>query len=110
MQVMYQVQEDASKPIGLGPLSSSAPTAAHVPTVYQAYPERVSETKKANNQTYDHKLIYSPYLAPSHLIIEQQIDRNGVSPIYMQNIARTKYAMISQVHKPQDNKSLNVVI
>ena len=110
MQVVYQVQEDASKPIGLGLLSAPSPTAAQVPNVYQAYPERVSEAKKANNQTYGQKVIYSPYLAPSHLIIEQKIDRNGVSPIYMQNIARTKYAMISQVHKPQDNKSLNVVI
>ena len=81
-----------------------------VPIVNQAYYERVSETKRANNESYGHKLIYSPYLAPSHLIIEQKIDRNGVSPIYMQNIARTKYAMISQIHKPQDNKSLNVVI
>ena len=107
---MYQVQEDTSKPISLGSLSAPAPTAAQVPTVYQAYPERVSETKRANNESYGHKLIYSPYLAPSHLIIEQKIDRNGVSPIYMQNIARTKYAMISQVYKPQDNKSLNVAI
>ena len=110
MQVMYQVQEDASKPIGLGTLSAPAPSVTQVPTVNQAYPERVSETKRANNESYGHKLIYSPYLAPSHLIIEQKIDRNGVSPIYMQNIARTKYAMISQVYKPQGNKSLNVVI
>lgn len=107
---MYQVQEDASKPIGLGSLSAPAPSVTQVPTAHRAYPERVSETKRANNESYGHKLIYSPYLAPSHLIIEQQIDRNGVSPIYMQNIARTKYAMISQVHKPQDNKSLNVII
>ena len=110
MQVTYQTQEDASKPLGLTSVSVPAVTATQVPTVYQAYPERVSETKKTNAQSYGHKLIYSPYLATSHLIVEQKIDRKGLEPIYMQNIARTKYAMISQIHKPQENKYLNVLV
>lgn len=110
MQVMYQAQEDASKPSSRGPTSAPLPITAQMPTAYQTYPQRVSETKKINNEAYGHKLIYSPYLAPSHLIVEQKIDHNNLSPIYMQNVALTRYAMISKVQHPQDNKSLNVLI
>ena len=110
MQVMYQVQEDASKPSPLAPASSALPIGAQVPSAYQAYPQRVSQTNKIDHGSYGHKLIYSPYLAPSHLIVEQKIDQNSVSPIYMQSVARTKYAIISAVQKPQDNKAINVLI
>ena len=110
MQVMYQVQEDASKRSSLAPVSAPLPVQAQTSAANLAYPQRISETNKVNNQAYDHKVIYSPYLTPSHLIVEQKIDRNSASPIYMHNVARTKYAMISQVQKPQDNKTLNVLI
>lgn len=110
MQVMYQVQEDASKPSSQAPASSTLPISAQGPSAYQAYPQRVSQTNKIDNESYGHKLIYSPYLAPSHLIVERKIDQNSASPIYMQNVARTKYAMISAVQKPQDNKAVNVLI
>jgi len=110
MQVMYQVQEDAPKPSSLASVSATLPITAQVPTAYRAYPQRVSQTNKIDNESYSNKLIYSPYLAPSHLIVEQKIDQNSISPIYMQNVARTKYAIISTVQKPQDNKSINVLI
>ena len=107
MQVTYQRQDDVTKP------NNSVPTIGAgfngmSPTGVRGYPKKVAEATSAGNEVYGHKLIYSPYLAPSHLIVEQKVNQANLAPIYMQNIARTKYASISQVQKPSDTKALSV--
>ena len=107
MQVMYQTQDDVTKPNNLAPTMGAGFNGLS-PTGVRRYPQKVAETTSVGNEVYGHKLIYSPYLAPSHLIVEQKANQANLAPIYMQNIARTKYASISQVQKPSDTKALSV--
>jgi len=74
------------------------------------YPNSINETKKSDGETYGNRLIYSPYLAPSHLIIEQKQSISEVGLTYMHNIAKTKYHMISRVAKPTDHTKINLLV
>ena len=67
------------------------------------------KTHKAENETYGNRRIYSPYLSPSSGVVEVMADmRNDIDPIYMQNIARTKYFGISKPSKPADHLKINL--
>ena len=70
----------------------------------------INETKKSDGETYGNRLIYSPYLAPSHLIIEQKQSISEEGLTYMHNIAKTKYHMISRVAKPTDHNKINLLV
>ena len=64
---------------------------------------------KAENETYGNRRIYSPYLSPSSGVVEVMADmRNDIDPIYMHNIARTKYFGISKPSKPADHLKINL--
>ena len=68
------------------------------------------KTHKAENETYGNRLIYSPYLSPSSGVVEVMADmRNDIDPIYMHNIARTKYFGISKPAKPADHLKINLL-
>ena len=67
------------------------------------------KTHKAENETYGNRRIYSPYLSPSSGVVEVMADmRNDIYPIYMHNIARTKYFGISNAAKPADHVKINL--
>ena len=67
------------------------------------------KTHKSENETYGNRRIYSPYLSPSSGVVEVMADmRNGIDPIYMHSIARTKYFGISNAAKPADHVKINV--
>ena len=70
----------------------------------------INETKKSDGETYGNKLIYSPYLAPSHLIIEQKQAISAEGLTYMHNVAKTKYHMISRAEKPSDHTKVNLLL
>ena len=54
--------------------------------------------------------LFSPYLGPSAVHAEnRQISHSGMTPIYQQNIAITKYHNISVVPKPRNHLSTNLV-
>ena len=68
------------------------------------------KTHKAENETYGNRRIYSPYLSPSSGVVEVMADmRNDVDPVYMHNIARTKYFGISKPAKPADHLKINLL-
>ena len=68
------------------------------------------KTHKAENETYGNRRIYSPYLSPSSGVVEVMADmRNDIDPIYMHNIARTKYFGISKPAKPADHLKINLL-
>ena len=68
------------------------------------------KTHKAENETYGNRRIYSPYLSPSSGVVEVMADmRNDIDPIYMHNIARTKYFGISKPAKPMDHLKINLL-
>ena len=68
------------------------------------------KTHKAENETYGNRRIYSPYLSPSSGVVEVMADmRNDIDPIYMHNIARTKYFGISKPAKPADHIKINLL-
>ena len=68
------------------------------------------KTHKAENETYGNRRIYSPYLSPSSGVVEAMADmRNDIDPIYMHNIARTKYFGISKPSKPADHLKINLL-
>ena len=68
------------------------------------------KTHKAENETYGNRRIYSPYLSPSSGVVEVMADmRNDIDPVYMHNIARTKYFSISKPAKPADHLKINLL-
>ena len=68
------------------------------------------KTHKAENETYGNRRIYSPYLSPSSGVVEVMADmRNDIYPIYMHNIARTKYFGISEPARPADHLKINLL-
>ena len=110
MQVPYQPQSSATA-------SSDVQNATAVPgemrigsAPYHRYPREVNRTAKSDDETYGNKLIYSPYLAPSHLMVEQRSRSGASQPTYMHNVARTKYEMISRAEKPNEHYRLNLFV
>ena len=68
------------------------------------------KTHKAENETYGNRRIYSPYLSPSSGVVEVMADmRNDIDPIYMHNIARTKYFGISNPAQPASHLKVNLL-
>ena len=68
------------------------------------------KTHKVENETYGNRRIYSPYLSPSSGVVEVMADmRNDIDPIYMHNIARTKYFGISEPARPADHLKINLL-
>jgi len=66
------------------------------------------KTHKSENENYGNRRIFSPYLSPSSGVVEVMADmRNDIDPIYMHNIARTKYFVISKPAKPGDHLKIN---
>ena len=64
---------------------------------------------KTQNENYGNKLIFSPYLSPSSVkVMDLNETQNLIDPIYMHNIARTKYFNISNPAKPADHLKLNL--
>ena len=68
------------------------------------------KTHKVENETYGNRRIYSPYLSPSSGVVENLAEmRNHIDPIYMHNIARTKYFGISKPANPADHLKVNLL-
>ena len=68
------------------------------------------KTHKSENETYGNRRIYSPYLSPSSGVVKVMADmRNDIDPIYMHNIARTKYFGISNPAKPSSHLKVNLL-
>ena len=64
---------------------------------------------KTQNENYGNKRIFSPDLSPSSgKVMDRNEPQDLIAPIYMHNIARTKYFNISNPAKPADHLKLNL--
>ena len=68
----------------------------------------VNKTDKIFGENYGFKRVYSPYLSPSHIVVEQMSISQNLAPIYVHNMARTKYFNISRPAIPSDHNKLNL--
>ena len=67
------------------------------------------KTHKSENENYSNRRIYSPYLSPSSGVVENIVEMtNSIDPIYMHNVARTKYFGISKPAKPAEHLKINL--
>ena len=67
------------------------------------------KTHKSENENYGNRRIYSPYLSPSSGVVENIAEMsNAIDPIYMHNVARTKYFGISKQAKPAEHLKVNL--
>ena len=107
MQVSYQDYSTVSKS---RPVVLSSPTTQDLRNTY-LQPRKSSEVgdlDKVVGENYNLRQIYSPYLSPSHFIIEQRTAKYNLSPVFVHNVARTKYFNISVPAKPSDHNKLNI--
>ncbi len=64
---------------------------------------------KTQNENYSNARIYSPYLSPSSvLIMDMQNRRIDTDPIYVHNVARTKYFNVSKPVMPAEHFKVNL--
>jgi hypothetical protein len=67
------------------------------------------KSHKTQNENYGNKRVFSPYLSPSSVkVMDLNETQDLIDPIYMHNIARTKYFNISNPAKPADHLKLNL--
>jgi hypothetical protein len=67
------------------------------------------KSHKIENENYGNRRIFSPYLSPSSVVVENMSKTgNAIDPIYMHNIARTKYFNISKPDKPSEHVKVNM--
>ena len=74
-----------------------------------AYPQPVQVSQRTNLEPKETRLIYSPYLSPSHDIISKKSEASLNHPVYMHNIARSKYYAISRPAQPKEHQVINLL-
>jgi len=110
MQVPYQTPSSATA-LSDTQITTPVPGEMRIGNArYHRYPREINRIAKSDDETYGNKLIFSPYLAPSHLMVEHRSQADGFQAIYMHNVARTKYEMISRVEKPNEHHRVNLFI
>ena len=108
MQVVFQNENSVEKSV-----SSSSQVEQNYGISTSGLNFRSGQTNfkshKTQNENYGNKRIFSPYLSPSSVkVMDLSETRDMISPIFMHNIARTKYFNISQPAKPADHLKLNL--
>ena len=65
---------------------------------------------KAQNENYSNARVYSPYLSPSSAIImDMQSRQTAIDPLYVHNVARTKYFNVSKPTTPVEHFKVNLL-
>ena len=108
MQVAFQSENSVEKGV-----SSGSPVEQTYGVSTSGLNFRSGQTNfkshKTQNENYGNKRVFSPYLSPSSVkAMDLSETQNMIDPIYMHNIARTKYFNISQTAKPADHFKLNL--
>ena len=67
------------------------------------------KSHKTQNENYGNKRIFSPYLSPSSVkVMDLSETQDMIDPIYMHNIARTKYFNVSRPTTPSEHNKINL--
>jgi len=65
---------------------------------------------KSQNENYSNTRVYSPYLSPSSAVImDMQIRQIEIDPVYVHNVARTKYFNVSKPATPTEHFKVNLL-
>ncbi len=107
MQTSYQEYSILGKS---RPLVLNSPSSNDVRNTYLQpnLTSEVNQTEKAIGENYNLKRVYSPYLSPSHLVVEQMALSQNIAPVFIHNAARTKYFSISKPTVPSDHNKINI--
>ncbi|MBH21244.1 MAG: hypothetical protein CML98_05680 [Rhodobiaceae bacterium] len=107
MQTSYQEYNILGKS---RPLVLNSPTTNDVRNTYLQpnLTSEVNQTERVVGENYNLKRVYSPYLSPSHLIVEQMALSQNIAPVFVHNTARIKYFSISKPATPSDHNKINI--
>ena len=107
MQVAFQSENSVEKGV-----SSGSPVEQTYGVSTSGLNFRSGQTNFKSQKTQNETTVinaFSPYLSPSSVkVMDLSETQNMIDPIYMHNIARTKYFNISQTAKPADHFKLNL--
>ena len=107
MQTSYQEYSTLGKS---RPLVLNSPTTNDVRNTYLQpnLTSEVNQTDRTAGENYNLRRVYSPYLSPSHLVVEQMTLNQNIAPAFIHNAARTKYFLISKPATPSDHNKTNI--
>jgi hypothetical protein len=109
MQVPFQTDSSLQKN-AVQPSAASLSTTVSKGSVNFKSAQIDLNAHKSQNETYGNSRLYSPFLAPSNVIISNiQSQRAQYDTVYMHNAARTKYYNISKLPKPSEHNKINVM-
>jgi len=107
MQTSYQDYNTLGKS---RPLVLNSPATNDVRNTYLQpnLTSEVNQTERAAGENYNLKRVYSPYLSPSHIAVEQMVLSQNIAPVFIHNTALTKYFSISKPANPADHNKTNI--
>ena len=107
MQTSYQDHNILSKS---RPVVLNSPSTNDVRNTYlqPSLSSEVGKVDKTFGENYNFKRVYSPYLSPSHVAGEQMTTSQSLAPMYVHNIARTKYFNVSRPTTPSEHNKINL--
>lgn len=107
MQTSYQDYNTLGKS---RPLVLNSPSTNDVRNTYLQpnLTSEVNQTERAAGENYNLKRVYSPYLSPSHIAVEQMVLSQNIAPVFIHNTALTKYFSISKPANPADHNKTNI--
>ena len=110
MQIAYQTQvSDVKARLGVTSPNILPPGANLTQGQHQIYNQDFGIVK-SENENYNFKRIFSPFLSPSNAIVSDKVSlEKSVEPIFLHNEARTRYFIVSKPAKSTDHLKINLL-
>ena len=110
MQIAYQTQvSDIKSRLGVTSPNMLPPGANLPQGQHQIYNQDFGIVK-SENENYNFKRIFSPFLSPSNAVVSDKINIDkAVEPIFVHNEARTRYFIISTPSRSNDHLKINLL-
>lgn len=109
MQVAFQTDNVSEKNSAISTMGAQSLRIVNSNSNFRTGQSEVM-SHKTQNENYANARIYSPYLSPSSVVIMNLKNRqNDTDPIYVHNVARTKYFNVSKPAMPADHFKVNLL-
>ena len=110
MQVSYQTQPLDVKPsIGIQSNNMLAPGLTSSAAAQKFYNQDL-KTVKSENENYQFKTVYSPFLSPSNVVISERVaSSKAIDVKFAHNEARTRYFFVSKPARTNDHLKRNLL-
>ena len=110
MQVSYQTQPSAVKPTLGTSYLSTLPPGSTLSAGSQKFYNQDLVTVKGENENYNFKRIYSPFLSPSNVVVSDLVDASKATDTkFVHNEARTRYFFVSKPSNSNDHLKINLL-